>query len=237
VTDLKTQSILRLTADGSQTLFSERYDQTFHSDKGAVTESKHVFIGLTGVTKMLANKQAIRVLEVGFGTGLNFFLSADVALSNQAELSFTSLEKTLLAADVLAMLGYNSSLQHPELIKAYLEFRNNLSETLAPGVYRFVFKTVILELIIGDATTQDLSKNHFDACYQDAFSPDANPELWSEAFLAKLYTSLKPGAILSTYSVKGEVRRRLAALGFEVSKCAGPIGGKREVLKALKRVE
>ena len=69
------------TADGSRTLYSERYAQTFHSDKGAVTESRHVFLEASGVTERVQQGEATTVLEVGFGTGLNFFLTADLALS------------------------------------------------------------------------------------------------------------------------------------------------------------
>ena len=79
-----------------------------------------------------------------------------------------------------------------------------------------------LELRIGDATQQTFEEGSFDAVYQDAFSPNAYPELWTETFFTKLYHALKPGCVLTTYSVKGEVRRRLQSLGFKVEKRPGP---------------
>lgn len=222
-----------LTADGSKTLFSERYDQTFHSDKGAITESKHVFLEASGVAERLRQKQATTVLEVGFGTGLNFFLTADLALNSKTKLHFASLEQSLLPSSVLKGLNYAQAIKKPELIEAYSTFRDGLPK-LPKGNYSFQFEEVTLELLLGEASKQMLLENTFDVVYQDAFSPDANAELWSESFFTSLYKALKPSGVLTTYSVKGEVRRRLQALGFEVQKLKGPEGGKREMLKATK---
>jgi tRNA U34 5-methylaminomethyl-2-thiouridine-forming methyltransferase MnmC len=223
-----------LTADGSKTLHSERYAQTFHSDKGAVTESKHVFLESSEVAPKLRTRESMCVLEVGFGTGLNFFLTADVALKHQAKLNYTALEQTLLPVSVIQHLGYEEHLEHKEVLESYLKFRESLSDEVADGHYIFEMKTVRLELIISEATTGMLGTNLFDAIYQDAFSPDANPELWSEDFFTKLYGVLKPNGKLTTYSVKGDVRRTLQKVGFTVEKRPGPPGGKREMLVAMK---
>ena len=222
------------TADGSRTLYSERYAQTFHSDKGAITESKHVFLRASGVAERSHQGKATAVLEVGFGTGLNFFLTADLALESKAPLRFVSLEHTLLPASTVTQLSYGRYLKYP-VLERYLNFREGLPDEVAAGAYTFeVEEKVRLELLIGEATQQAFEATSFDAVYQDAFSPDANPELWTETFLAKLYRALKPGGVLTTYSVKGEVRRRLQGLGLEVEKRPGPPGGKREMLWARK---
>ena len=73
-----------------------------------------------------------------------------------------------------------------------------------------------------------------DVVYLDPFSPEANPEPWAPAVLAALAECLAPGGTLVSYSVRGDVRRALAAAGLEVRKVAGPPGGKREVLLALR---
>lgn len=221
------------TADGSQTLYSERYGQTFHSDKGAVTESKHVFLWASGVTARLERSLTTSILEVGFGTGLNFFLSADLALKTETPMTFVSLEQSLLSSETVQGLGYEEGLEHPELLTDYCQFRDALGPEPG-GKQVFKFKDVRLELLLGEATEQNLGENRFDAIYQDAFSPDANAELWSETFFTKLLHALKPGGKLTTYSVKGEIRRRLKSLGFEVEKIPGPVGGKREMLRATK---
>jgi tRNA U34 5-methylaminomethyl-2-thiouridine-forming methyltransferase MnmC len=227
------------TADGSKTLHSERYAQTFHSDKGAVTESKHVFLESSEVAPKLRAGESVSVLEVGFGTGLNFFLTADVALKHGAKLAYTALEQTLLPASIVQQLGYEKYLENKGLLESYLTFRQTLPENVAEGHYTFEYERVRLKLLVGKATTKILDvresgTNLFDAIYQDAFSPDVNPELWSEDFFANLDKTLKPDGKLTTYSVKGDVRRVLQKIGFEVEKRAGPPGGKREMLLATK---
>ena len=220
------------TQDGSRTLYSEHYAQTFHSDKGAVTESKHVFLQASGVAERLQRGERAAVLEVGFGTGLNFFITADFALKNKAPLHFVSLEQTLLPASTVKELGFERYLKAP-VLERYLSFREGLPNRVEAGKYDLELGDGVgLELRVGDATEQTFSENTFDAVYQDAFSPDANPELWTDTFFDRLYRALKPGCVLTTYSVKGEVRRRLQRLGFTVEKRPGPPGGKREMLWA-----
>ncbi len=214
----------RTTADGSRTLYSARYAESFHSHRGALTESKHVFLQGTGVAQRLEQHSA-NLLEVGFGTGLNFFLTADIALKCGTDLHYTALEQDLLSADDFTSLRYETHLEHPELLEHFLAWRRAKTTS-------FEFEGVRLKLLLGDATLQPLPENHFHAVYQDAFSPATNPELWSETFLNKLRQSLADGGILSTYCVKGEVRRRMQALGFEVEKRSGPPGGKREMMVA-----
>ena len=224
------------TLDGSQTLFSERYEQTFHSNKGALSESKHIFLNASGVRKRLHKKLYTSILEIGFGTGLNFFLTADLALKTGTKLDYSALEQDLLPADLVQSLNYKDYLKRSDLLIAYLVFRDELPPQVPPGNYSFQFEGVGLELRAGEATEQSFQENNFDAIYQDAFSPDANPELWTESFFGKLSTALKPGGVMTTYSVKGDVRRCLKALGLEVEKRPGPPGGKREMLRARKPV-
>ena len=224
------------TLDGSQTLFSERYEQTFHSNKGALSESKHIFLNASGVRKRLLKGVYTSVLEVGFGTGLNFFLTADLALKTGTKLDYSALEQDLPPADLVQSLSYKDYLECSDLLVAYLVFRDELPPKVTPRNYSFQFEGVGLELRVGEATKQSFQENNFDAIYQDAFSPNANPELWTESFFGKLSTALKPGGIMTTYSVKGDVRRRLKALGLEVEKRPGPPGGKREMLRARKPV-
>lgn len=229
-------SFVKPTADGSRTLYSSRYRQTYHSDKGAVTEAKHVFLDASGAAARLERGCETRVLEVGFGTGLNFFLTADLALRCGAGLEYTALERELLPAELVASLDYAAHLSVPPLLERYVVWRGDLPRT-ANKPYTFSFRSdVRLTLLIGEATEQPLPMAAFHAVYHDAFSPDANPELWDEAFFETLKRALKPNGTLSTYSVKGEVRRRLQRLGFRVDKRPGPPGGKREMLVALNPV-
>lgn len=215
------------TQDGSHTLYSEAFAQTFHSHQGAISESQHVFVTGSGVAARLSCGQATRVLEVGFGSGLNFLLTADLALTHSAPLEYRALERSLIPPATLLALGYREALTHPELYDALMSWWARPA-----GVFEYRF--VKLMLLLGEATEQALGEAEVDAIYQDAFSPAVNPELWSEEFLSKLSAVLAPGGCLSTYSVSGVVRRRLAALGLLVAKRPGPPGGKREMLLACK---
>ncbi|MEZ4606122.1 MAG: tRNA (5-methylaminomethyl-2-thiouridine)(34)-methyltransferase MnmD [Deinococcales bacterium] len=199
-----------LTADGSYSLYNKRYSQSFHSDKGALTESLHVFVEGCDIAGIL--QEPVRVLEVGFGTGLNFFLTASLCLKLGKSLHYEAFEQELLSAEILESLAYRN-FSDLELFESYLEFRRDLTEPLK-GRHSFHFGSVTLQLLLGEATAQDLPQQRFQAIYLDAFSPEANPELWSSEFLAKLYAALERGGKLASYCVKGEVRRRLKAPWF-----------------------
>jgi tRNA U34 5-methylaminomethyl-2-thiouridine-forming methyltransferase MnmC len=236
------------TADGSRTLYSERYGQTYASHHGALTESRHVFLEGAGVAERLRQGLETHVLEVGFGTGLNFFITADLALQNDTRLHYKALEHDLLDPEVIEGLDYQDFLKFPSLIEMYADAVRDLGglDKREPpegarqssedrGCVLWLSYLVTLELRLGDATRQPFKDGTFDAVYQDAFSPEANPELWTAFFLKRLHGALKPGGALSTYCVKGEVRRRLQSLGFDVQKRPGPPGGKREMLVATRR--
>jgi tRNA U34 5-methylaminomethyl-2-thiouridine-forming methyltransferase MnmC len=192
-----------------------------------------VFLEASGVAEKLRQGSSASVLEVGFGTGLNFFLTADLALKSGVRLYYQALEQDLLATEWIRQLEHQAFLENPHLLETYLAYRDSLPKDLS-GKLEWMYKTVRLELLLGEAAEQNLQAASFDAVYQDAFSPAANPELWSERFFGKLHSALKPTGLLTTYSVKGEVRRRLQGLGFSVEKCPGPPGGKREMLRAIK---
>ncbi len=223
------------TADGSNSLFSDTYDQTFHSDKGAVAESKHVFLNASGIVDLVAQQEhkQLNILEVGFGTGLNFFLTSDLFIAKDISLHYTAFEHSLLTSDVIASLNYDKHLEHLNLYNQFLDFRKNFKEETS--TFEFRFENIQLTILLGDALEQSVADAYFHAVYQDAFSPEANPELWSEDFFKRLQKSMLPEAKLTTYSVKGDIRRRLQGLNFEVTKQPGPPNGKREMLMAQKR--
>ncbi|MEM7736522.1 MAG: tRNA (5-methylaminomethyl-2-thiouridine)(34)-methyltransferase MnmD [Deinococcota bacterium] len=246
---------VRTTEDGSKTLYSSTYEQTFHSEKGALSESQHVFIEGGALPFRLMSQDRVRVLEVGFGTGLNFFLSASLAALHPSKLEYMALEKDLLTADVISPLEYDQILTKPDVWQSYLGWRPKVDthKAMLSSVVRetphFKWQNSDLALVLGGARERILElesslstifkegevvQGSVDIIYHDAFSYDANSELWLESFLKHLYILLKPGGVLTTYSVKGIVRRRLAKVGFQVEKRPGPVGGKREMLVAIK---
>lgn len=236
-----------MTSDGSLTLDSERYAESYRSRRGALTEARHVFLEASGVGRLLRSGLPVSVLEVGFGTGLNFLVTASVlAPSSSSEredvgaLRYTALENDLLPTEVLAALAYDRLLAPSNLPEALLTWLRSLGEHVATGVHRLSLRAsgdegrpnVTLELVIGDALDYLPAEAAFDAIYLDPFSPKVNPALWSSEFLGRLAGALAPRGRLVTYSVSGEVRRSLAAAGLAVRKVAGPPGGKREMLVA-----
>lgn len=225
----------RLTADGTATLYSPAFDQTFHSRHGAARESRHVFLGESGVGQMLQSGMEVRVLEVGFGSGLNFLLTAEAARQAGTTVRYLALERELLPARLVSRLGFESLATAP--LRYFLAFRRSLPETPPTGVYHAAIPGAALELRLGDARAATLEEDVFDAVYHDGFSPDANPEVWSAAFLSSLAAAMKPGGALVTYTVKGVVRRCLTEAGLAVEKLPGPAGGKREMLRAIKPVK
>lgn len=216
------------TEDGSNTLYSERFQQTYHSVHGASTETRHVFLQASGTARRLRNGIATSVLEIGFGLGLNFLLTADMAKSCRVPLWYTAFEFDLISADQFDQLTYSSQLQHPQLCTVA---RNCISSTAS--VHRERLDQIQLELFRQDVSSARLPPDHFDVLYLDAFSPASNPECWTEAAFQNYYLTLKPGGVLSTYSAQGTARRRMLAAGFTVEKQPGP-PGKREMLIAAK---
>lgn len=220
-----------VTGDGSPTFFDESVGEAFHSRHGAATEAVYVFLEGSGAAERLASGSPLAVLEVGFGTGLNFSLTAEAALAGGAALRYVALERAVLPAGALAALGFERFA--PRVAPALVEWRAALPRVVPPGVHEFRLGSVSLDLVVGEATNAAWGDGRFDAVYQDAFSPGVNPELWTEEFLGRLARALVPGGHLVSYCVQGEVRRRLAGLGLEVTKRPGPPGGKREVLTAV----
>lgn len=227
------------TVDGSDTLFSTAYGQTYHSINGALIEAEHIFLRGTGVEARLQAGQTTRVLEVGFGTGLNFWVTARCCLNHAAtgaRLDYVALEKEFPPAETLARLNHGALLGHPVTglwqhflsLPLFLPGGNRSGEAVWEASRYF-----LLTLEIGEATTAHIPPEPYHAIYLDAFSPDVNPELWTPEFLAKLFAVLEPGGKLATYSVRGAVRRALQTVGFAVHKQPGP-PGKREMLVATR---
>jgi len=224
----------RLTNDGSYTLYSESYRQTYHSIYGSKTESMHVFLQGAGVLERFRRNSDTRILEVGFGTGLNFFLTADAARAYGVRLDYWAYEKQLLEAGILGSLEFETLLDDPDLVRRFLAWRTRLPESVPDGLIRCKLSdTLSLHLILGDATRSPLPEHPVHAVYLDAFSPDENPELWSFSFLKKLFESLNPNGRLATYSARSVVRKNLTNAGFTTEKRPGP-PGKREMLVATK---
>jgi tRNA U34 5-methylaminomethyl-2-thiouridine-forming methyltransferase MnmC len=215
------------TGDGSNTLYHTSTGEHYHSVHGAVSESRHVFIE-AGLKHFLSseNPDQVRILEIGFGTGLNFLLSATHCENTPVTLSYTGIEAYPLTADKLLQTEYHAYTS-PLLWGAFLTN------------YPYVLTRRLNILVNCDLTVipQKLSETCFrdtyDIIYFDAFSAIHQPELWTKASIAHCTNCLNEGGIFVTYAITGELKRNLRSLGFTVEKLPGA-PGKREMLRATK---
>jgi len=228
--------VLTKTEDNSNTLFSDRYQQTYHSTFGASTESRHVFLHGSGVYDRLIAKHSTRVLEIGFGLGLNCLLCADCAAINNTGLSYTGVDHAPICATDFIELNYGQLLNRPSLATDLARLLADLRKKTSYVQTGLLGDDCELSLHTCDATSPVLLNSlelgpNYDAIFLDAFSPEVNPECWTQAFFEHLRLLIAPCGRLATYCVKGSVRRNLEAAGFSVTKYPGP-KGKREVMWA-----
>lgn len=226
MSDLHDRSPLQVvrTADGSSTLLDPSLEEPYHSLHGALQESWHVFIvnGLRAV-----DKPEVDVLEVGLGTGLNMLLTWLQCVEGKCRVRYTALEPHPLPRPLLQAVDHCTQCGVPTLTDAWLDAITAAPDTLTEGLggFRFSWRKAGVEALADEAA--------FDVVYFDAFAPRKQPDLWTAAVFSRLFTALRPGGVLVTYSAKGEVRRTLEAVGFRVDKPTGP-PGKRHMLRARK---
>ncbi len=226
---------LLITRDGSRTLYSQQSQQSFHSMHGALTESIHVFLEGAKISELFQSTSKVAILEIGFGTGLNWLLTTSLALDYRVEVAYTAIDQEIPPADLFNELDYGNLIGIPSVAALLTRWRQTFGSHVPPGSYHVPIKDESsLNLLIGNATNiiPD-SPNLFDRIYLDAFDPKVNPDLWSPEFIQRLYDCLQDGGGLATYSAAGHVRRTLEASGFTVIRRPGP-PGKREVLSAWK---
>lgn len=211
------------SADGSHTLRVASLNENYHSHKGALTESQYVFLSMG--LDLFSEKESIRLLEVGFGTGLNAMLTA--LAKGRPAVRYTSLETYPLSWDLVSKMNYAALTKDPyaeELFKTLHHAQWNVEVKIDDDFYLDKRHLALQKFI---------SPSSFDLVYYDAFAPHAQPELWELAIWQKLFDMMASKAVLVTYCAKGQVRRDMQTAGFEVQRLQGP-PGKREMLRAIK---
>jgi tRNA U34 5-methylaminomethyl-2-thiouridine-forming methyltransferase MnmC len=204
------------TADGSTTVFGEEINETYHSKNGALSESEHVFIQ-NGLLKLNLNE--LTILEVGLGTGLNALLTANHAHQTQTYCKYYAIEPYPLEANVLKKCSFASM--------PYFDQLHSTGDGQTNQIHPF-FSLSMHQIKLEEASFPDSS---FDLIYFDAFS--SQREIWCYQNLEKCYGFLKSGGLWVSYSAKGQLKRDLRALGFEVENPKGAIG-KLEMTRAKK---
>lgn len=214
---------IQTTADGSATLYRPDIDEHYHSVKGALTEGRHIFVNCA----LLHHKSPkLKLLEIGFGTGLNAILTA---LESSKSVEFNTLELFPLSKEIIEKADYSAILPPvaAPLYKAIHAAEWNKMTRISD--------TFSINKILCDFTApQTVIPQGMDIVYFDAFAPEKQPEMWSVDVLKKVFDAMNPGGILTTYCAKGEIRRRLQSVGFIMERLPGPPNGKREILRATK---
>ena len=208
--------ILETTADSSHTISLPEINEHYHSINGAIQESKHVYIE-AGFKQ--CRKQEIHVLEMGFGTGLNALLTALEAEHQKVKVAYAGLEKYPLSQDIINRLNYSEL--NLSLFQAIHQAEWGKSKSINP-----FFCLQKIQIDFRDFNFQ----GKYDVVYYDAFSPDKQPEVWSQELFNKIFQAMNLGGILTTYCAKGNIRRMMQHAGFMVERIQGP-PGKREMLR------
>jgi len=214
------------SADGSHTLLNTEMNETYHSTKGALQESIHVFIK-SGL-ELFSKKEQVSILEIGFGTGLNALLTLEYAMNHQEKIAYTTLEPFPVDFSLVEQMNYPELMQSSELKNAF-----EAMHLLAFGqrekynvYFTFIKEKQKLE-------EYPITPDVFDLIYYDAFAPSKQPEVWDVENMRKCYTGLKQGGILVSYCASGQFKRNLKEVGFTVETLEGP-PGKKEMTRASK---
>jgi len=211
------------TGDGSHTIYVPGINDHYHSVYGAVQESEYIFIR-NGFDICMADP--VTIFEVGFGTGLNALLTATRSTQATRRVLYTSIEKYPLDKEIILSLNHHLYAgRDGEKIRKLIHQAEMDTMTKISNYFS-------IRKLSGDIITDELNSK-FDLIYFDAFGPDKQPEMWSLSIFEKISGITKPGGILVTYSAKGEVKRNLRRVGFDVSVVPGP-PGKRHMMRAIK---
>ncbi len=212
------------TNDGSTTIHIEEWDECYHSKFGAIQEAQHVFIknGLS-----LFENKTISILEIGFGTGLNAFITFLESQKLNQSIDYVGVEAYPVSPEEVLLMNYVPELKAENERGVFDKMHECNWEEVVFLRNDFVFtkRNQFFQDI------DDLEK--FDLIYFDAFGYRVQPELWSTAIFQKMYKALKPNGILVTYAARGVIKRSMVEVGFTVEKLAGP-PGKREMFRASK---
>lgn len=213
------------TADGSSTIYIPEMDEHYHSSHGAIQEAEHVFI-LHGLRKMEElGRNSISIFEMGFGTGLNAFLTK---IRAAVPIHYSSIEAFPVTFEEIAALNYVEQVGQ--------EFATDFSCIQDASWNEFVQLDTHFQLRKIHSKIEGFSPEEamYDLIYFDAFGPRAQGDMWELEILQKMYNALTTGGALVTYCANGQFKRDLKSLGFEIEALPGP-PGKREMTRAWKR--
>ena len=213
-----------ITDDGSTTIRIPDWDENYHSTHGAIQEAKHVFIknGLD----LFQKQDSISILEIGFGTGLNTFITF-LETVNKEKVNYVGVEAYPISSEEIAQMNYVTELQATQYQVVFDKMHSCDWESQQKITDNFT-------LTKRKQFFQDIAdKERYDLIYFDAFGFPLQPELWSEAIFKKMYEALLPKGTLVTYACRSSIKNAMLSVGFSIEKLPGA-PGKREMLRATK---
>jgi tRNA U34 5-methylaminomethyl-2-thiouridine-forming methyltransferase MnmC len=220
------------TNDGSTTIHLPDLNESYHSKHGAIQEAYHVFIknglSLFGEDKDLkiSESKAIAILEIGFGTGLNAFITFVEAKKTNKIIDYVGVEAYPISLEEAFQMNYVQEIDASEstifkhMHESKWEEKNKISETFLLTKRKQFFQDI-------------KDENAFDLIYFDAFGFRVQPELWSEELFESMFKALKFDGVLVTYACRSSIKKAMLSVGFSVEKLPGA-PGKREMLRATK---
>lgn len=216
-----------ITEDGSHTIYLPEMDEHYHSTHGAIQESMHIYIN-EGLLQL--SKEQVSILEIGFGTGLNAFLTYALGDAKKIAIKYLSIEKYPLNETEYQSLNYSENIfpQHGEIFEKMHRAKWDSVVEISP---QFSLHKVNADLL----TFEFEALPQFDLVYYDAFAPGKQAEMWTDEIIRKVASTVKKDGILVTYCAKGSVRRAFSAAGFQMERIPGPIG-KKEILRGKKTI-
>ncbi len=215
---------IKPTLDGSNTIFDERIGEAYHSMNGAFQESDHVFV-VNGLIEYLnrTQKTSLSILEIGFGTGLNFLGSAEYCIENGIDLLYIGVENNFPGLDLLKQLNYQDKFP-----AAFTVLENTLLNTVKAT------EISVLQLKLINQTAQETNYNQaVDLVFFDAFAPASQPEMWESDLITKIAARIIPNGFFISYSITGKTKEILRKAGFKIERPKGA-AGKRQMLRAVK---
>lgn len=221
------RSEIIVTDDGSNSLYVTELDETYHSTHGAIQESQHVFVeaGFKFICKEVNSNSALKIFEVGLGTGLNALLTALAARKLSKTVFYTGIELHPLTNNIISQLNYVDLTEEPE----------NLFDSIHAAAWESqerISNYFQLKKIQDSFITYE-PKERYNLIYFDAFAPAKQSELWDYSILEKCYNMLEDEGVFVTYSAKGQLKRDLKSIGFKVETLPGP-PGKFQMVRATK---
>ena len=212
--------------EGGEYPRSTRFQDVYRPAVGGLTQAREVFLRGCGLPDRWSEQSSFRILETGFGLGLNFLATWQAWAEHPRRgerLEFCSIEAfpvdpSQIMRNVAALVAANHELcaMAEQLAEQWL--------SIQPGIntLRLADDQVLLQVLVGDVNEMlHRVMGPVDAIYLDGFAPSRNPEMWTDTVMHRLAGLSVPGTTLATYTVARSVRDGLAAAGFDVQRLPG----------------